>query len=125
MNDADEKRRFRKAKTLETKNTLEVDEFIRECMKLHQGRSFMYWLLGITKLHRNPFTANALTTSFACGEANIGMQVQDRLIELAPNDYLKMLREKAEEQKNVYGSPSDDSGTDTFDDGSDPADNGG
>lgn len=73
-------------------------DFIRASMGLRQGREYFYWLLGITNLNANPFTSNALTTAFNCGEANVGQQVRDHLIAVSPDHYLTMLKEKEDER---------------------------
>ena len=79
----------------------QVDDFLRETLALREGREFFYWLLALCKVGHNPFSNNALTTSFACGELNVGQQVTSRIMDVAPEHYLNMLREQKEEQDNV------------------------
>lgn len=111
MDEAAEKHRFDKLKRLETQRKLRLDAFVSEAMKLREGREFFYWLLELGRIGRNPFTANALTTSFNCGEQNVGLQIQAYIIATAPKDYLKMLTEKEEEQLHVNRTePSTDAG---------------
>ena len=105
MNEADEKQRFDKLKRIEAQRKLRLDNFVSEAMKLREGREFFYWLLELGRIGRNPFTANALTTSFNCGEQNVGLQIQAHIIATAPKDYLKMLTEKEEE--NLYAQRPD------------------
>jgi hypothetical protein len=109
MDEAGEKRRFRKLASLERQRKLRLDDFVRASMGLPQGREFFYWLLEMCQVGRNPFTANALTTSFQCGEMNVGQQIQAHIIEVAPADFLRMLQEKQEEQSDDR-TDSDDSG---------------
>lgn len=100
MDERQEKKRFKKLSLLERNRKLRLDGFVQEAMKTSQGREFMYWLLEIGKIGRNPFTANALITSFQCGELNVGQQIQAYLQEISPKDYSHMLEEKAKEQED-------------------------
>lgn len=108
MNEAEEKRVYRQQKRLETQRNLRLNTFISEVMKLAEGREFFYYLLELGKVGRNSFTGNALTTAFHCGEQNVGLQIQSRLIEVSPKGYLQMLTEKAEEELNVRRTESAD-----------------
>lgn len=58
------------------------------------GRKFLWWLLEIGAIGRQPFTANALSTSFACGELNVGQQILERIIVTSPDGYVGMLKEQ-------------------------------
>lgn len=88
------------------------DEFIKAAVQHRQGREYIYWLLELCGMGRNPFTANALTTSFACGQLNVGQQIQAHLIEVAPASFLQMLTEKEEERLNAARSDADRSDLD-------------
>lgn len=99
---------------------LQIDSFIVAALKQAEGREYFYWLLEICKIGANPFTANALTTAFSCGEYNVGQQVLARVMEVAPALYLKMLEEKEEERKNAARSSSDTTGDDSSDDTAGP-----
>jgi hypothetical protein len=105
----EEQKAYRREKRREREADLAKRDFVRAGMGHRQGREFFYWLLGITGLKSNPFTTNALSTAFRCGEANIGQQIEGLLIEVAPKLYLEMLEEQ-------------ESGRSRTDD-SDPADN--
>ena len=107
MDDKQEKSRFKKLQNVARRRKLALDEYMRASLSVPQGRDFMYWLLEIAKIGQNPFTANALTTSFNCGELNIGQQIQAHMIEVAPADYLKMLQEKEDERLNDRSDTSD------------------
>jgi hypothetical protein len=98
MDDRLEQRRFKRMKALENARKGRLDKFVSEVMKLPEGREFMYWLLELAKVGRNPFTANALTTSFNCGELNVGQQIQSHIMDVAPDGYLQMLKERQEEE---------------------------
>jgi hypothetical protein len=77
---------------------VEIDESLRSVMSVAKGRRLIYWLLSIGKLGVNPFTGNALQTSFNCGELNVAQTLQARVIALAPNFYLEMLKEMEDER---------------------------
>jgi hypothetical protein len=46
---------------------------------------------------RNPWTANALVTAFACGEMNIGQEVLADITRLVPDYFATMLKENNNE----------------------------
>ncbi len=112
MNEIDEKRRFRKLQLQSRLRKSRLDDFVKAAMQHQQGREYFYWLMEMCGIGRNPFTANALTTSFSCGELNVGQQIQAHIIEVAPEGYLQMLREKEEERLNAERSSDDAAGTD-------------
>jgi hypothetical protein len=107
MDDRAEKKRYKRLELVEKNRKAQLDEYVKVSMNLPQGRTFFFWLLELAGIGQNPFTANALTTSFKCGELNIGQQILAQIIEVAPADYLKMLREKEEERINANGSSTD------------------
>lgn len=116
MDERLEKKRFNRYRALEAQRRLRLDDFVRASMGLRQGREFMWWVLELAKVGRNPFTANALTTSFNCGELNVGQQIQSHIMTVSPVDYLKMLQERQEEQENVEREFAEQSGPDDADD---------
>lgn len=109
MDDREQKRAVRKAELAERVRQTDRDDFVRESMKLRQGKEYFYWLLSVTGLNSNPFATNALTMSFQCGEFNIGQQVRDHIIQVSPSSYLQMLQEKENER---LASLRDDTGSD-------------
>lgn len=113
-NDKNERRRFNRLKQVERERRLRIDEFVKASMGLPQGREFFWWLLELTRIGRNPFTGNALSTAFNSGELNVGQQIQSHLMEVAPADYLKMLTERQEKQDDRTDADpsSDDDGAD-------------
>lgn len=78
-----------------------------------EGRDFLWWLLGIGKIGPNPFTANALTTSFNCGELNVGQQIQAAIIEASPAGYVQLIKERAEDDDRARTSADAESDPDT------------
>lgn len=118
MDNADEKRRYKKLQLQSRQRKLRLDDAVKALMQHQQGRDYLYWLLELCGIGRNPFTANALTTSFSCGELNVGQQIQAHIIEVAPEGYLQMLREREEERlKNERdsGNSDDSDGNDASD----------
>lgn len=113
MNENDEKRRFRKLQLQSRLRKSRLDDFVKAAFQHQQGREYFYFLLEICGIGKNPFTANALTTSFSCGELNVGQQIQAHIIEVSPDGYLQMLKEKEEERLNAERSSDDDTGSDT------------
>ena len=97
-NEKHERRRFQKLQNLERARRERIDNFVLAAMQTPSGRDYFYWLLELCSIGRNPFTANALSTSFNCGELNVGQQIQAHIIEVTPADYLRMLQERQEEQ---------------------------
>lgn len=107
-----EKRLTVKKEARERQRKLRIDDFVKQTMQTPQGREYMYWLLEMTQVRRNPFTGNALSTMFQCGELNIGQKLEGHIIEVSPQGYLHMLTEKQEEEMNDRQSPEPDSGPD-------------
>lgn len=99
-----EKKQADKLRAVARKQKDDIDDAVRALVQHSQGRQYIYWLLEICGIGRNPFTSNALNTSFACGQLNVGQQIQAHLIEVAPAAFLKMLAEKEEERLNATRS---------------------
>lgn len=105
MDEKQEKSRIAKLRGVEKQRQLRIADYVKRTMASTDGREFMYWLLSVCKIGQNPFTGNALTTGFACGELNVGQQVQALIIEHSPADFLKMLTEKESERTNGNFEP--------------------
>lgn len=107
----------------------QVDKALSSLLVTSEGRKYLWWLLEIGRVGQQPFTANALTMSFNCGELNVGQQVLDRIIQVDPAGYVRMMQEQADERRdrdNQLAAGSDASGRDDpasdLSDGRDPAD---
>ncbi len=83
----------REAKRLQALIDAELETAVRDLASTRQGRIFLFWLLEIGKVNVQPFTNNALSTSFNCGELNVGMIIQARIIEADPAIYVRLLQE--------------------------------
>jgi hypothetical protein len=76
-----------------------LDNCVHALLQHQEGRAYLYWLLEIGRaIGQNPFTGNALTTSFECGQQNVGQQIMAHILEVAPDGFLKMLKEKQDER---------------------------
>ena len=78
----------------------ELDEAVAALLLHKQTRRYLYWLLEITAaIGQNPMTDNALRTAFNCGEQNVGQQIMAHLLECAPDGFLTLLKERADERR--------------------------
>lgn len=78
---------------------LNIDEACKELLATRKGRYYLWWLLRIGRIGAQPFTNNALATSFACGELNVGQQILAHIIEVDPAGYALMIQEKANDDR--------------------------
>lgn len=81
-----------------------------------KGREYLWWLLAITKVNANPFAGNALTTSFACGEMNVGQQILAHILEVNPAGYVQMLKERLDDHGNHAAADNRSAAYDSDDD---------
>jgi hypothetical protein len=79
----------------------DVQEVIKTLLGLPKGRKFFWWLLEQTQQGQQPFTSNALTTAFNCGELNVGQKVLARMVELDPVGYVTMLQERNDVRRKL------------------------
>lgn len=75
----------------------EIDNAVAKCLKGKEGRRFLWWLLQIGKVNQQPFTMDARTTAFNCGELNVGNQILARITQVQPAGYLQMQEENLNE----------------------------
>lgn len=115
MDEKAQKRYNQRLANLDRQSRLRRDNFVRAAVETREGREYLYWLLELGKMGHNPYSGNALSTAFACGELNVSQQIQAHIIEIVPNAFLKMLAEKEEERVNVRPDPDSDAGTDSDD----------
>lgn len=83
----------------ELHDRLEIEAEYTALLNSPRGRKFLYYLLGITGIGKNPFTANALTMSFTCGELNIGQRILADILSTQPEGWLLMQREANDEYR--------------------------
>ncbi len=85
-------------KAFQSAREKEIDEALAALMQHGQGRRFVNWLLTLGRLGANPYSGQALSTMFNCGELNVAQRVLDRLLRVAPDQYIKMLKELENER---------------------------
>lgn len=109
IDEKEEKKRQRRLRILDRQRKLRIDSCVTALLQHPEGRDYLYWLLELCKVYHNPYTSNALNTAFNCGEMNIGQQIQAHIIEVSPDGYMTMVKEKEEERlNNGRSSGSDD-----------------
>lgn len=117
--DRQEQKHQKRLRAMESQRKLRIDDFVKSALTTVYGREYIYWLLELGHIGRNPFSGNALTTAFSCGELNVGQQIQAHLIEVSPDGYLNMLKEKEEERINGRSSSNSSTNTSDSDSGGD------
>lgn len=100
----------------------ENDKTLALIMSQSNGRRLVFWLLELGRPGHNPFSGNALTTAFNCGEMNIAQRLTERLLRVCPDFYITMLKEMENERRDdaeryagsaaESGEPADDSAAD-------------
>lgn len=78
-----------------------IDNAIRLNSKTPEGRKFLWWLLQIGKVNTQPFTTNAITTAFNCGELNVGNTILARITDVDPASYVQMQQESLNEYREL------------------------
>lgn len=100
----------------EAQDRLEVNLVYQELLKQPQGRKFLWHLLGMCHIGHQPFTTNALTTAFNCGELNVGQRILSELLEVDALGYVTMQKEMTNVDRTrnqSITSALNDSGTDS------------
>lgn len=76
-----------------------IHESIAALMKHPQGRKFLWWLLQVGGVGSQPFSGNALQTSFNCGVLNVGNQILEKIVSTSSEGYLEMMKESEDERR--------------------------
>ena len=118
MDERAEKKETRRRRHREAVSAIERRDFVRAAITTKQGRSYLFWLMELGQIGRNPYTNNALNTAFQCGELNVSQQVLAHLIEVSPEGYLQILKEKElerldDERRGNTTDPNSDADTDS------------
>ncbi len=106
------KNAVKRSKEWKVSDELQINKAITTLLDMREGRRFLWWLLEIGQIGNQPFVPNALSTSFNCGQLNVGQQVLARLIDVDAAGYVQMQKEQADERRdrnNIGRDPSDDS----------------
>lgn len=85
--------RARKAKRQER----DRDAFLTAMMEQQHGRSWMFDLLGFCGVSRSSFASNALEMARREGQRNVGLYLLEQVTRVAPESYVEMLKEHADE----------------------------
>ena len=88
--EADAEREAHQAKV----RALQVKEDFKWVVSTEQGRRFLWDLLAFTGVYRSSFTGNS-TTFFNEGRRDVGLKLIGQLNEYAPEVYVTMLKENA------------------------------
>ncbi len=104
-----ERKELRKARKFEARIQQEIDNATRALLQSGDGRQFLWWLLEIGRYGQVPFTGNALTTAFQCGELNVGQQLLAQLTSVDPEGFLNLLKERNDDR---HDEPNRDDDTD-------------
>lgn len=68
--------------------------FVLAAMQQQQGRAWFYDVLVRCHIFQTPFrVGDPYSTSFSCGEQNIGLQILADIQDAAPDFYTKMIEE--------------------------------
>jgi len=125
-----DKQAARKQKEAAKLEKLNIDKACESLLATREGRHYLWWLLRIGRVGSQPFTNNALATSFGCGELNVGQQILAHIIEVNPAGYALMIQEKADDDREwrnlnrdindgkaagEFGDAGDDDGAGTAD----------
>lgn len=106
--DKDFEDRQKKLSGFDIQDKKEIDSAVGSLLEHENGRKFLWWVLEQGRIAGNPFTNNALSTSFNCGEMNVAQKVLDRIIDVNPAGYAQMVQEKANERErrdsSLYGN---------------------
>lgn len=74
-------------------------EFVKAAMGTPQGRSWYYDILVFCKVFNSPYiSGDPYSTTFNCGQQNIGLRVLDDIQTAAPEQYINMIRENKTKQ---------------------------
>jgi hypothetical protein len=116
MDEKLEKKRNKRLAERERNRQLQRDEFVKAALTTPEGREYFYWLLEITRAEGQPFSGNALGTSFNCGQLEVGRQIKYHLVTTNHEGYFNILREKQKEtEEDDRAIANDSNGTDDAD----------
>lgn len=83
----------------EVNDRLEIEQAITALLSTAVGRRYLRRLLLFGKVGQQPFTPNALTMSFQCGELNVGQQILADILAVNPDGYVLMQKEANDEYR--------------------------
>lgn len=91
---------LRKFRDFEKLDRIRRDEGLKALVETQNGRFYLWHILGVAKaIGHNAMGASPYETAFNCGMQNVGQQILSHLVEVAPDSYLLMIKENADEQR--------------------------
>jgi hypothetical protein len=97
-----------------------LTQSIRELAASRHGREFLWHLLALGKFGSQPFSGNALTTAFGCGELNVGQAIFTDIINVDPAIFVQMQKEQLDDNDaNTRADNNIASGNSVSSDGTD------
>lgn len=105
---------IRRAAETRKQDKARLDNAVNAMLEHPDTRYYLNWLLEIGMVGQQPFTANALSTSFNCGQLNIGNQILAHILEVNTAGYVRMRQEIEDERRtrstDIYAESDDESG---------------
>lgn len=98
---------LRRQRKLSKEAKARLDNAVRAMLQHPDTRAYLIWLLEIGKVGTQPFSQNALLTSFQCGELNVGQQIFAHILEVDTAGYVQMMKEKDYDAGIVRGPDAD------------------
>lgn len=87
----DDARKQRKAALLEA---AKINAGFAAALENPSGRAMLWWILEQAGIFRQPHSANALNTAFACGKKEVGLFLIERLSSVDPAGFVRMQMER-------------------------------
>lgn len=91
--DTSDKVEVNKARKRTSRTRADRLKFVEAAMTMEQGRAWFWDFLTRCHVNNTPFDDDPYRHAFRAGEANIGLQVLSDIQEVAPGNYLQMVRE--------------------------------
>lgn len=73
---------------------------LRQLLATADGRRFAWLFLADCRVFSQPFSSNALQTSFNCGELNVGQKLLAEITEADPDAFLVMMKENQDAERS-------------------------
>lgn len=121
---AAERRHVKHRAKLAARFEKEIGGYTAHIMSTVNGRGWMYDLLESCHVFASSFDTNALSMAFNEGSRNVGLRVLASIMATAPDEYVRMMREK-NERDHARRTPAatdtdpDDSADSTYSDAAD------
>lgn len=91
--DTSDREQVNKARKKASRTRIDRLQFVEAAMTMEAGRAWFYDLLIRCHVFNTPFDDDPYRHAFRAGEANVGLQILKDIDEIAPDNYLKMVKE--------------------------------